>query len=140
MKECKIIELQKHNDLRGGLVVGEIQKEIPFEIKRFFFSYGFSEDAVRGQHANKNSEFVMVCVTGSCKVCVDNGKGEREFFLLDKPWEGLYLDRMTWKEMYDFSDDAVLLCLVSTLYDGEEYIKEYAEFKKVIEIEEEEMK
>lgn len=87
-------------------------------------------NVVRGCHANKNSTFFMFCICGSCRVSLDNGYFQSEV-LLDKPNTALYLDKMVWKEMFDFSKDCILVVLTNTLYDTKEYIRDYKEFKKI---------
>ena len=111
-------------DERGKLVVAEGEIDIPFEIKRVFYIYGSDPDVVRGQHANRLSEFVLINVAGSSKVMITDGE-DREIVELSRPMDGLYIPRMIWKEMYDFSADSVLLVLASTHYDGSEYIRDY---------------
>lgn len=128
MKEIEMIRFPVHKDQRGALVVAEGGKEIPFPISRLFYIYGGGNE-VRGRHANRESEFVMVCVSGSCRLKVHDGCREH-FFTLDDPGIGVYLPRMTWKEMYDFSEDAVLLCIASTPYDPNEYIRDLDLFLK----------
>ncbi len=88
---------------------------------------------VRGQHANRETEFLLVNVGGSSKVRVDNGR-ESEVIVLDKPGMGLYLPPMLWKDMYDFSPDSILLVLASRHYDGKEYIRDYQEYLKEMKI------
>ena len=83
---------------------------------------------VRGQHANRRSEFVLINVAGKSKVKVRDGKGNETVYCLDRPHTGIYLPSMVWKDMYDFSQDSVLLVLASTHYDPEEYIRSYEEF------------
>jgi dTDP-4-dehydrorhamnose 3,5-epimerase-like enzyme len=90
---------------------------------------------VRGQHANRETEFLLVNVGGSSKVRVDNGK-ESEVIILDKPGMGLYLPPMLWKDMYDFSPDSILLVLASRHYDGKEYIRDYEEYTRELHQEE----
>ena len=119
-------------DERGKLVVAEGDIDIPFSIQRVFYIYGSDDTVVRGQHANKNSEFVLINVAGSSKVMITDGEN-REIVQLSRPMEGLYIPRMVWKEMYDFSPDSVLLVLASTHYDGSEYIRDYEEYKKEVE-------
>ncbi len=111
-------------DERGKLVVAEGEIDIPFEIKRVFYIYGSDPDVVRGQHANRLSEFVLINVAGSSKVMITDGE-DREIVELSRPMDGVYIPRMIWKEMYDFSADSVLLVLASTHYDGSEYIRDY---------------
>jgi dTDP-4-dehydrorhamnose 3,5-epimerase-like enzyme len=109
--------------------------DIPFDIKRVFYIYGSDSTVVRGQHANRETEFLLVNVGGSSKVRVDNGK-ESEVIVLDKPGMGLYLPPMLWKDMYDFSPDSILLVLASRHYDGKEYIRDYEEYMRELHQEE----
>lgn len=133
MEQCKIIEFGEFGDERGSLVVieGE-QKDIPFFIKRVFYMYGSDEKVVRGQHANRKTEFVLINVCGTSKVKVDNGF-ETKVIELNRPRMGLYIPTMMWKDMYDFSEDSVLLVLASENYDGSEYIRNYEEFKAEVD-------
>ncbi len=119
-------------DERGKLVVAEGDGiDIPFEIKRVFYIYGSDDSVVRGQHANRESEFVLINVAGSSKVMITDGEN-KDIVELSRPMEGLYLPKLVWKEMYDFSPDSVLLVLASTHYDGGEYIRDYDEYLKII--------
>ncbi len=118
-------------DERGKLVVAEGEIDIPFKIERVFYIYGSDASVVRGQHANRDSEFVLINVAGSSKVMITDGDN-KEIVTLSRPMEGLYLPKMVWKEMYDFSADSVLLVLASTHYDGDEYIREYDQYIKEI--------
>ena len=131
MKRYKILDFPQLGDERGHLVVIEGMKHIPFDIKRIFYIYGTEENVVRGQHANKLSEFVLVNLCGECKIFVDDGRYQ-EVILLDKPHKGIYLEKMVWKNMYDFSKDSVLLVLSSEVYDVKEYIRNYVEFQKLV--------
>ena len=125
--QYKILEFGDLGDERGKLVVVEGAQDIPFDIQRVFYIYGSDSEVVRGQHANRNSEFVLINVSGSSKVRVDNGFEEDI-----RPRMGLYLPTMLWKDMYDFSADSVLLVLANTHYDGHEYIRDYDEFIKEV--------
>lgn len=125
------IEFKQNGDERGHLVVVEEKKDIPFSIARIFYIYGSDHDVVRGRHANRRSEFVLINVSGTSKVKVMDGKDEK-VIVLDKPHMGVYLPKMVWKEMYDFSEDSVLLCIASEVYDPSEYIRDYAEYLKEI--------
>ena len=129
---AQMLEFNEHGDERGHLVVVEGMKDIPFEIKRIFYIYGSDPDVVRGQHANKRSEFVLINVAGTSKVRVDDGKGNEAVFSLNRPHTGIYLPTLVWKDMYEFSEDSVLLCLSSEPYDGAEYIRDYDEFVKYV--------
>ena len=129
--QYKILEFGDLGDERGKLVVVEGAQDIPFDIQRVFYIYGSDSQVVRGQHANRNSEFVLINVSGSSKVRVDNGF-EEDIIELNRPRMGLYLPTMLWKDMYDFSADSVLLVLANTHYDGHEYIRDYDEFIKEV--------
>lgn len=119
-------------DERGKLVVAEGDIDIPFSIKRVFYIYGSDDSVVRGQHANRDSEFVLINVAGSSKVMITDGV-TREVVELNRPMEGVYIPKMIWKEMYDFSADSVLLVLASTHYDGSEYIRDFQQYLKEME-------
>ncbi len=129
--QYKILEFGDLGDERGKLVVVEGDMDIPFEIKRVFYIYGSDSSVIRGQHANRDSEFVLINVSGSSKVRVDNGF-EEAIIELNRPRMGLYLPTMIWKDMYDFSEDSVLLVLANTHYDGNEYIRDYDEYLKEV--------
>ena len=127
-----MLEFKQHGDERGHLVVVEGMQDVPFDIKRIFYIYGSDSDVVRGKHANKKTEFVLINVAGTSKVRVDDGKGNEAVFSLNRPHTGIYLPSLVWKDMYDFSEDSVLLCLASEHYDGTEYIRDYNEFVKFV--------
>ena len=118
-------------DERGNLVVVEGGRQIPFDIQRIFYIYGSDDTVVRGQHANLKSEFVLINVAGTSKVKVDDGD-ETRVIELNQPRMGVYLPKMLWKEMYDFSADSVLLVLSNEHYDAHEYIRDYDEYLKII--------
>ena len=124
LQECKLLEFKELGDARGNLVVVEGETSIPFAIQRVFYIYNSEHDVIRGEHANRETEFVLINVAGSSKVRISNGK-EEAVVVLDKPGKGLYIPKMIWKDMYDFSSDSVLLCLASTHYMGDEYIRDY---------------
>lgn len=126
----QVLEFKEKGDERGHLVIAEGMKDIPFDIKRVFYIYGTQKAVVRGQHANKRSEFVLVNVAGTSKVRVKDGRGNEDIYSLDRPNIGLYLPSMVWKDMFDFSQDSILLVLASEHYDESEYIRDYAEFIK----------
>lgn len=127
MELCRLLNFNEKGDERGKLVIVEGNQDVPFEIKRLFYIYGSDKDVVRGKHANRESEFVLINVSGTSKVMVTDGKN-KQVVELTKPRQGVYLPKMVWKEMYDFSPDSVLLVLASTHYDGNEYIRDYDEF------------
>ena len=122
---------QPHGDDRGQLVSLEEYNDIPFRIKRVYYMYNTVEGVVRGKHAHKKLEQILVCISGSCKIKLDNGK-ETKVVVLEKPYEGLYVSNDMWREMYDFSQDAVLVVFASELYDESDYIRDYEEFLRFI--------
>lgn len=127
-EQYEVLEFGEFGDERGSLVVAEGDgMDVPFAIKRVFYMYGSDPEVIRGQHANLKTEFVLINVSGSSKVKVDNGF-ESEIIELNRPKMGLYLQTMLWKDMYDFSEDSVLLVLASEHYDGGEYIRDYDRF------------
>ena len=129
--DIRLIEFQKHGDDRGMLVALEEGKEIPFDIKRVYYIYDTLVGVRRGYHAHKNLKQILICVKGSCKIHLDDGIETSEI-VLNKPHEGLYIEHNVWREMYDFSEDAVLLVLASEMYDEADYIRNYDEFKKFL--------
>ena len=118
---------QQHGDERGMLVALEEHNDIPFEIKRVYYMYDTKEGVRRGFHAHKSLEQILICIHGSCKILMDNGT-EKKVVSLEKPYEGLYISNSIWREMYDFSPDAVLLVLASDVYREEDYIRDYDKF------------
>lgn len=132
-EQYKIIKFTDLGDERGNLVVIEGDgMDIPFDIKRVFYIYGSDAEVVRGQHANRETEFLLVNVSGTSKVRIDNGT-ESKIIFLNRPRMGLYLSSMLWKDMYDFSEDSVLLVLASKHYDASEYIRSYPDYLAELE-------
>lgn len=132
MEEAKMLVFEERGDERGHLVIVEGNQDIPFEIKRVFYIYGSDQDVIRGRHANRRSEFVLINVAGTSKVKVHYPNGNECVYALNKPHTGIYLPRMIWKDMYDFSEDSVLLVLASEHYDPDEYIRDYDEYMKEV--------
>lgn len=122
---------QQHGDDRGMLVSLEEHNDIPFEIKRVYYMYDTREGVRRGAHAHKCLEQILICIHGSCKVLLDSGK-EKKIVSLEKPYEGVYVANNMWREMYDFSPDAVLMVLASELYREEDYIRDYDVFLQMV--------
>ncbi len=118
-------------DQRGSLIALENNIDVPFNIKRVFYIYDTLDGVVRGTHAHFLTQQLLVCVKGSCKVTLDDGKTKKTF-LLDAPNKALLQKPMIWGKMYDFSDDCVLLVLADQLYDEEDYIRDYDKFLKII--------
>lgn len=129
--DIKIIELEEHGDERGTLISLEQMKNIPFEIKRIYYMYETGNGVRRGFHAHKCLKQVLICVSGQCKILLDDGRNQ-EVVLLDRPNKGLLVESNIWREMFDFSDDSVLMVVASELYDEFDYIRNYQEFIKYI--------
>lgn len=132
VQDVQILQFAQNGDERGHLVVVEGQKDIPFAIARIFYIYGSDRSVIRGRHANRKSEFVLINVSGTSKVKVIDGTNEK-VISLNRPHMGVYLPKMIWKEMFDFSPDSVLLCLASETYDPAEYIRDYVMYLKEIQ-------
>lgn len=128
----KMLDFPQRGDERGHLVIIEGTQDVPFEIKRAFYIFGSDKDVIRGQHANRETQFVLINVAGASKVKVKDGKGNEAVFCLNRPHMGIYLPTMVWKDMYDFSDDSVLLVLASEHYIPREYIRDYEEFTREV--------
>ena len=122
---------QPHGDERGQLIALEEFKDIPFRIKRVYYMYDTAKGVTRGFHAHKKLQQILICIHGSCKIRLDNGK-EKKVVPLEKPYEGLYIANNMWREMFDFSPDAVLMVLASEIYDETDYIRNYDEFLKFV--------
>lgn len=122
-------KFKENGDFRGTLVAIEGNKDIPFEIKRVYYMYDTRENVHRGKHSHKGLQQILICICGSCTVTLDDGK-ERVDIQLNKRFEGLYIGPNTWREMYHFSSDAVLMVLASEHYTEEDYIRDYDEFLK----------
>lgn len=132
INHAKIIDFKLKGDSRGNMVVIEGSNDIPFEIARIFYIFGSDTDVIRGKHANKDSEFILINVSGKSKVKIDYGFCS-EVIELNKPNIGLYIPKMLWKEMYDFSPDSVLLVLSNNKYDSNEYVRDYNEYISLVE-------
>ncbi|MBQ6399105.1 MAG: WxcM-like domain-containing protein [Clostridia bacterium] len=126
--EIKKFSFEIHGDKQGELVSLEEMKNIPFPIRRVYYIYRTEAGVVRGKHAHKSLEQVLICIHGSCRLKLDNGRGETEVLLLDRPNEGIYIANDMWREMFDFSPDAVLMVLASEYYDESDYIRNYQDF------------
>ena len=129
-KLVKWVEFPPLGDDRGSLVAVESNQTIPFDIKRVYYLFNTVEEVIRGMHAHLNLKQVMLCVTGSCKILLDDGF-TRESITLDSPIKGLLLESLIWREMSEFSPDCVLLVIASEHYDESDYLRDYNKFKKL---------
>lgn len=123
----RIIELPKIADPRGNLTVAEQLRQVPFEVRRVYWTYDVPGGESRGGHAHKECMEFIVAVSGSFDVTLDDGH-ERKTFHLNHPWQGLLVNTMVWRTLDDFSSGAVCLVLASELFDEADYYYEYEEF------------
>lgn len=125
--EIKKIPFHQRGGEIGTLAFLEANRDISFDIKRIYYIFGVPSDTRRGFHAHKKLQQVFLCIHGSCKVLLDNGI-EQVVVDLNDPTEGLVINNPMWREMYDFSRDAVLVVLASDYYDENDYIRSYDDF------------
>lgn len=118
-------------DLRGSLVAGEFERSIPFPVKRFFLVYGVPSEKTRGQHAHRRCHQFLVAANGRVAVVADDGERRTEV-LLESRSHGVYLPPMVWGTQYKYSADAVLLVFASEYYDGDDYIRDYDQFRREV--------
>jgi len=117
------------SDGRGSMVAIEAEKSIPFEVKRVYYIFGTQPGVSRGFHSHINLQQLAICVSGKCRMLLDDGKN-RESVWLDRPNQGMLIGDKIWREIHDFSDDCVLLVLASEYYDESDYIRDYEAFLK----------
>ena len=127
----RMIELHKITDPRGNLTVAENMKGIPFNIKRVYWVYDVPGGECRGGHAHKQLKQLLIAVSGSFHVTLDNGK-EQQTYLLNHPYQALLIETGVWRTLDDFSSGAVCLVLASELYDEDDYIYDYDSFLNYI--------
>lgn len=124
MYNCSLLKFRDIGDRYGHLTPIEAKNDIPFEIKRIYYISGVEKGIERGFHAHRKLHQVLICVNGKVDIKVKTPKDE-QVYLLNKPYEGLYIGTLVWREMLNFSEDAVLLVLASEHYDESDYIRNY---------------
>ena len=129
LKECRIVNFPKVTDYRGNLSFIEENRQIPFQIRRVYYLYDVPSGASRGGHAHKELQQVVIALSGSFDVILDDGYSKRTFFL-NRPHYGLYIPARIWRELENFSSNSVALSLVSQVYDESDYLRSYDEFKR----------
>ena len=130
VQECHLIELDRHHSPRkGDICVVENGDTVPFDVKRVYYLYDVPGGVERGGHAHKELRQLLVALSGSCTVVLDDGKEKRTFFL-NRPDKALYVTAGIWRVIEDFSSGSVCLVLASEKYDERDYIRSYAEFKE----------
>ncbi len=131
ISKCQIVNFPKITDVRGNLSFIEEHSQIPFEIKRVYYLYDVPSGATRGGHAHKTLEQMVIALSGSFDVVLDDGTDRRNFFL-NRPHYGLYIPPGIWRELENFSSNSVALSLVSKPYDESDYIRNYTVFKRMM--------
>lgn len=132
MSLVQLIDLPDLSDERGGLVALESMQSIPFELKRVYYIFNNTQNSPRGFHAHKNLKQVAICLHGQCRFVLDNGYHKEEV-VLSSPTKGLLIESLMWREMYDFSEDCVLLILASEHFNEADYIRNYSSFLKAVQ-------
>lgn len=133
LSECRMIDFPKISDPRGNLTFVEGSHHIPFDIKRVYYLYDVPGGAERGGHAHKDLQQVIIAMSGSFDVVVNDGQNEQRFHL-NRSYYGLYLPTMVWRELDNFSSGSVCMVLASERYDEADYYREYTEFTNAIEL------
>lgn len=129
IQDCELLQLSQLGDRHGKLTVVENGKNIPFEVKRVYYLYDIPGGESRGGHGHVVLESVIVAVSGSFDVTIDDGK-ERKTVTLNRPYEGLNIKPGMWRELHNFSSGAVCLVLASEPYQEEDYIRDYQEYRQ----------
>lgn len=127
IQNTKIIDLPCWLDVTGSLVAIEANETIPFDVNRVYYIFSTNDESHRGFHSHRKLEQLLICVHGSVDILVSDGSSS-ETVTLNKPDKGLIIGPMVWREMMNFTDDAVLLVLASRHYETEDYIRDYDEF------------
>ena len=130
ISECRYIDFPKIIDTRGNLTFIEGKRHLPFEIRRVFFIYDIPSGEVRGAHAHRRLRQVIVCLSGSLDVVVNDGR-EQKTIHLNRPTRGLYLPPMIWANMENFDSNTIYAVMASTYYDESDYIRDFSEFVKL---------
>jgi len=130
LDECRIIELPKILDRRGNLTFIEAERHVPFEIKRVYYLYDVPGGAARAAHAHKSLHQLMIAMSGSFDVTLDDGKNKR-IFHLNRSYYGIYIPPMMWRDLDNFSSGAVCLVLASDYYHENDYIRNYEDFLRL---------
>ena len=131
LSDCKLIELPKISDVRGNLTFIEGERHVPFDIKRVYYLYDVPGGAERGGHAHKDLHQLIVAMSGSFDVVLDDGMDKKRFHL-NRSYFGLYVCPMIWRELDNFSSGSVSMVLASNYYDESDYYRDYRDFQKAL--------
>ena len=127
IEDCKILELPAIHNRQGNLTPIHSKIDVPFDIKRIYYLYDVPGGAVRGGHAHKELQQLIVSVMGAFDVILDDGSS-RKTIHLDRAYQGLYIPKMIWRELENFSSGAICLVLASLTYDEKDYFRDYDEY------------
>jgi dTDP-4-dehydrorhamnose 3,5-epimerase-like enzyme len=129
LSQIQLIDLKINDNKGGNLIALEEGRNLPFDVKRVYYIFGTEKDIVRGRHAHKKLKQLLICVSGSCVIDTEDSNRNCQSWQMDKPDQGLLVEGLVWREMRDFSKDAVLLVLADNLYCEKDYIRDYEEFQ-----------
>ena len=127
LKDCRIVELPKIPDNRGNLTFVEAERHVPFEFKRVYYLYDVPGGATRAAHGHKELQQLMIAMSGSFDVTLDDGY-EKKVFHLNRSYKGLYIAPMMWRDLDNFSSGAVCMVLASQYYTEDDYYRDYDAF------------
>ena len=125
--DCRLIQLAKVSDPRGNLTFVEGGRDIPFEIKRVYYLYDVPGGATRAAHGHRKLQQLMIAMSGSFNVAIDDGKSKKSFHL-NRSYVGLLIPPMTWRDLNNFSSGSVCMVLASEIYDEDDYFRDYGGF------------
>ena len=131
IENVKLINLKTFIEPDGNLVPIELNKDIPFEVKRIFYVFGVHDQNDRGKHSHYKTKQLLISISGVINVKCDDGLGGKDTWQLNQPWKALYIPEMIWDEQIYFDHKTVLLVLSNTNYDSSDYIEDYEEFKRL---------
>ena len=130
-QEVRLVEMPSFTDPRGDLTFIESEQHVPFPIRRVYYLYNVPGEAKRGGHAHRNLEQVIFALSGSFRMKIDNGHSKSEYWL-NNPTKGLYINRLIWREMDNFSQGAVCMVLASQNYSESDYFRKYTDFIEAV--------
>lgn len=133
ISDVRLIQLPKISDARGNLTFIENSQHIPFDIKRVYYLYDIPAETDRGEHAHKKLQQLIIPLSGSFELTLDDGFNKQNF-ILKRPWEGLYICPMLWRELNNFTSGATCLVLASEVFSADDYIRDYNEFIRLIKL------
>ncbi len=129
--DCKVIDLGKISSDKGSLTYAEAEYNLPFQIKRVYYTYDIPAGAERGGHSHKDQHEIVIAASGSFNITLNDGEKQQSVFL-NNPQKGLHITPGIWRELIDFSSGSVVLVLASDVYIEDDYIRDYNDFIKTV--------